>query len=168
MRTLILVTCLLALFMPTAAAADHLWCIDADDVHVEVDPISADIHVFHDSALYNCCPEPITYEVHFGDATMFVVEHVAADPPCDCNCCFDLGVKIHDPPPGPWCVTFSWLDEETGTWVEWHGQIVVPDVGQGYTGGEVEPENSGCLTTTGVQDPPHDQLLWGTLKTLYR
>jgi len=169
MRSLFLITCLLTFLLPTVAAADHHWCVGEDEVYVEVDPISADVLVFHDSALYNCCPDPITYEVHFGDATLFIVEHVAADPPCDCNCCMNLGVTIPDAQPGPWQVTFSWLDEETQVWTYWYGQITVPDVGQGYVPGDPVTTSSGCLDTTGMEEDPESQdSTWSAIKAIYR
>ncbi|MBU0741253.1 hypothetical protein KKG45_03905 [bacterium] len=168
MRSLLLWLFVLACFATTAAANEYLWCFNADEVRAEVDPATAEVTVSHAAALYNCCPDPITYDVQFGDETLFVVEHVAADPPCDCNCCFDLGVKIHDVPPGLWWIGFSWRDEETGEWIEWHGEIVVPDMGQGYAGGEIEPESSGCLSATAVEEPASEQLTWSALKTCYR
>ncbi len=168
MRSILSVLFTLTLFVAPATADDYLWCNGTDEVRVEIDPATSDLHLFHDGAQYNCCPEPITYEVHFGDATLFIVEHVAADPPCDCNCCFDLGVTIPDAQPGPWQVTFSWLDEETHVWIDWHGQITVPDVGQGFVHGAPVSANSGCLDTTGVPTEPEPRsTTWSDIKAIY-
>jgi len=168
MRSLLLVSCLLlCLATPAAAYWEYLWCFESDAVRVEVDPVTALVTVTHEAALYNCCPEPIYHDVEFGDATLMVVEHALIDAPCDCDCCFELGVEIEDAPPGPWQVLFRWFDLETGDWVDWHGEIEVPDVGQGSAPGDVALLNSGCLDTSGV--PTYEDLTtWSAVKTCYR
>jgi hypothetical protein len=167
MRSTFLTLLALALLAVPVGAAAYLWCVDTDEIRIEVDPATGDFTLYHDGAQYNCCPEPISYEVHFGDATLFVIEHVAADPPCNCNCCYDLSVTIPDAQPGPWQVSFTWLDVETYTWTDWHGEIIVPDVGQGYVHGEPVPSSSGCLDSTSVTQGPRDLSTWSTVKALY-
>ncbi len=168
MRSLLLSLFVLACIVSPAAAWEYLWCFEADEVRVEVDPATSVVTILHEAALYNCCPEPIYYDVEFGDATLLVVEHALIEAPCDCDCCFELGVEITDAPPGPWQVLFRWFDLETGGWVDWHGEIVVPDVGQGSDPGEVALLNSGCLDTSGVPAHSTDSLTWSAVKTCYR
>jgi hypothetical protein len=162
MRSFLPVMLLIATIVAPAVADEYLWCIDEDVVSAEVDPVTAVITIFHDAALYNCCPDPISYDVQFGAMTFFVVEQVAADPPCDCDCCYDLAARIIGASPGDWFITFSWLNLETGVWLQWHGGVVVPNVGQELSG-EVEIVNSGCLSSIDVA-----QSTWGALKSLYR
>jgi len=166
MRSLLLCLCVLLCTALPAAAWDYLWCFEADEVRVEVDPATARVTVIHDAALYNCCPDPIHYDVAFGDATLMVVEHTLIDAPCDCDCCWELGVEIPDAPPGPWQVWFRWFDLESFGWIDWFGEIEVPDVDQGYEPGEVAILNSGCLDTSGVS--PGEHLSWSTVKSCYR
>ena len=59
---------LLCLALPLSAAAqDEFWCWDADVV--EVVAHGDMVRIYHLAALLNCCPEPITFDVHIGDAT---------------------------------------------------------------------------------------------------
>jgi hypothetical protein len=164
MRSLLVFVLALACSAAPAAAWEYLWCFEADEIRVEVD--GATVTVFHDAALYNCCPEPILYDVEFGDATLLVVEHTLVEAPCDCFCCFDLAVEIPDAPPGPWQVMFRWFDLESGDWVDWHGGIEVPDVGQSSGPGDETVLNSGCVDTSGVS--PSERLDWSTVKSCYR
>ena len=104
MRSLLTFLFVFIVFIPPAAAFEYLWCCNKDAVRVEVDPATSVVRIIHEAALYNCCPEPILYDVELGDATLMVTERTLEESPCDCDCCFELGVKIADVPPGPWQV----------------------------------------------------------------
>jgi hypothetical protein len=124
MRGLILAFC--ALSATATAAQSEFWCWDADEILADV--VADTVRIRHLAALYNCCPEPITYDVLVGDATIFVEEHTESI--CDCDCCSNLEVVLADVPPGPWNILFRWFDLETGEWTDEILEIVVPDVGQ--------------------------------------
>ncbi len=162
MRTLALIVCLA---LPIAAAAQgEFWCWDADEVLAEV---SGDtVHLFHHAALLNCCPDPITYEIDVGDATILVEEHSLHV--CDCECCYDLGVTLEDVPPGPWNVLYRWFDIEIWDWTERVLEITVPDVGQGLGPFVADRASYGCLEAAVVPESPAEPVSWGVIKTLYR
>jgi hypothetical protein len=159
MRVLALIVCL-ALPL-TAAAQDPFWCWDADEILAEV--CGDTVLLFHEGALLNCCPDPITHVIEVGDATILVEEH-SLDP-CDCECCYEVHTAIADVPPGPWNILYRWFDIEIWDWTERVIQIVVPDVGQGYEPYVARETNSGCLESS---EAPPDVASWGVIKVLYR
>lgn len=162
MRTLVLLAC--ALFTLSTTAQCEFWCWNADEIQAEVEGDM--VHLRHLAALLNCCPDPITYEIEVGDATIMVVEH--SQHPCDCECCYNLGVTLDDVPPGPWNVLYRWFDVEIWDWTERVLQIDVPDVGQALEPFVAEQSSSGCLETTGLPDPSRIPLTWGVIKARYR
>ncbi|MFH1681202.1 MAG: hypothetical protein ABIH26_11225 [Candidatus Eisenbacteria bacterium] len=164
MRGLFLLACVLSMSAAGAESQSGFWCWDADEILVFVEEDT--VRIQHLSALYNCCPEPITYEVHAGDATIFVVEHTLS--PCNCDCCANLEVLLTEVPAGPWNILFSWFDLERGEWVEEIRQVVVPDVGQGYEPVLAGQIYSGCLEATGVPEAAELGTTWGTVKSLFR
>ena len=68
-------TALLAgLILPGAASAQGgLSCWNDDAVHATVEGDT--LHIEHLAALLNCCPDPITWIINVGDASLFVEEH---------------------------------------------------------------------------------------------
>ncbi len=151
------------LLIPTFASAQPLWCEDTDALHVSYDPQLDEILLRHTAAMYNCCPEPISHSVMAIDQTLFVVEHVGADPPCDCNCCLDLEVRIAAPPAGEWQIDFAWWDLESGEWRHLYDVVTVP--APGHAGPLDDPESwfSDCL-----EGPVSaDALSWGGIKAVY-
>jgi hypothetical protein len=160
MRDLVLALCLL---LPlTALAQDEFWCWDADEVLAEV--VGDSIRVSHLNDLINCCPDPITFEVVVGDATILVEEH-SLDL-CDCYCCYHVEVTVADVPPGPWNVLYRWFDIETMDWAERVLEVVVPDVGQPPTPHVARQSSSGCLESATVPQTTEPSS-WGTIKALY-
>ncbi len=151
------------LVMPPAACAEF-WCWNGDFFELEVE--GADLHIWHLADLINCCPDPITFEVYVGDATIFVTEHW--EDPCDCECCTDIKVTLEDVPPGPWILRYSWFDIEIWDWAEAYFQIEIPDLGQGYEPAVGEIWDSDCLDPTGVEEPPLPPSSWSVIKALYR
>ena len=162
MRALAVIVCLA---LPVAALAQgDFWCWDADEILVEV---SGDtLHLFHHAALLNCCPDPITYEVEVGDATILVEERSLYV--CDCDCCYDLAVTLVDVPPGPWNVLYRWFDIEIWDWAERVLEITVPDVGQGPEPAVLEQASYGCLEAAVVPGQPAERLHWGVIKARYQ
>ena len=162
MRTLILFVCVL---LPlTAAAQDELWCWDSDEIVADVE--GDKVHLRHLAALLNCCPDPITFDIEVGDATIMVVEN--SEQPCDSNCCYNLKVTIEDVPPGPWNILYRWFDIEIWEWTELVLQIEVPDLGQPLEPFVAERWNSGCMEVQGLREPSLTSLTWGEVKTSYR
>ncbi len=162
---LILLVLCLALIAPSAALGQDQWCWDRDDVRVEVD--GSRVRFDHHAALLNCCPDPITFEMLVGDATLFVTE--SSESPCDCQCCYNLEATFEDVPPGPWNVRFRWLDFESADWVERGFQIDVPDVGQGYEPYIADQRSTGCLEPGSLPDDFRAEVgNWGKIKSMYR
>jgi hypothetical protein len=163
MRTsFVLLVC--ALLPLAAGAQEEFWCWDADEVEAKVD--GGSVRIFHLAALINCCPEPITYDVEVGDATILVVEHSMDI--CDCQCCFNLEMTLEDVPPGTWNLVYRWLDWEIWDWTERVLEIVVPDVGQALEPVVTDQGVYGCLETSGVPEPPDPRrMTWGRLKARY-
>jgi hypothetical protein len=142
----------------------QFWCWDADSVQAEV---SADtLRIDHLASLYNCCPDPLTYDIQVGDATIFIVEHTEAA--CDCDCCMDVSMAIDDVPPGPWNILFRWFDLEIGQWMEVILQIAVPDVGQPLEPVLEQVTHTDCLAPSWIPDLEEQTLSWGCAKAIYR
>ena len=158
----VLLACVLLLSAPAAQA--QFWCWDADEIEAEVDGDT--VRLYHLSALLNCCPDPITYEILVGDATVLVVEH--SESPCNCDCCYNLEVTLGEFPAGPWNILYRWFDIEIGDWAERSLQIEIPDLGQGYVPFVAGQTISGCLETAGLLEPVQRILTWGAIKTHYR
>ena len=159
------VALLVGLLLPTIAVAESgFWCWNADTVTATV---SADtVRIAHSAALINCCPDPISWIVEVGDATIFIEEH--SQSPCDCDCCYDLVVTLANVPAGPWNLLYRWFNIESAAWTERVLMIEVPDVGQTYIPYVAGQDSSGCLNGTGAPEPPGTPTTWATLKALYR
>ena len=161
MRTLILLVSLCVLI--SFAAEAQYWCWDADEIIADVEGDQVTIH--HLADFINCCPDPITYDIAVGDATIMVEEQSTAG--CYCLCCFNLSVTLEDVPAGPWNILYRWFDIETDDWVERVLQIEVPDVGQGYQPAVALQEADGCLESAAAPEP-ETKSTWGTIKSVYR
>jgi hypothetical protein len=164
--------CCLLLILAVAGspvrAQEYLWCFGQDEVSFQFDPDNHLLSITHLAAMYNCCPEPVSYDVVMGDGLITVTEVVGADPPCDCICCFELKVDISEIPAGFWTVEFVWLNEEDFQWYTEGIQVVVPGVVDTAELLEVDHQISDCLEASSVPDPPAPFCGWGRLKALYR
>lgn len=162
MRALALIVCLV---VPVVAAAqEEFWCWDADEITADV--CGDTLHLSHYAALLNCCPDPITYIIEAGDATILVEEHSLSV--CDCDCCYDVKVVVADVPPGPWQVLYRWFDIEIWDWTERVLEIEVPDVGQGLEPYAARVTDSDCLETSYAPGWAQAPVSWGVVKTHYR
>jgi hypothetical protein len=162
MRALVLFICV---FLPVSASAqDEFWCWDADEIVADV--VGSTVHLHHLAALLNCCPDPITFDIEVGDATIMVVER--SEDPCDCQCCYNLKVTIEDVPPGPWNVLYRWWDFEIWDWTERVIQIEVPDLGQSLEPYVADRWASGCMETAGLKEPLVAPMTWGEIRVIYR
>jgi len=162
-KTLIAVA---ALLLAAPAAADFgLWCEYADEVRVEVN--GADVTVIHEAAVYNCCPDPFDYDAVWDGDRLVVTETEVLTNPCFCVCCFDLSTTVESVPPGDWVLRFAWFDSETSAWTEVEVPFTVGDVGQSGPASVGENGDSGCLTSSGVDDAP-TTMPWGQIKAIYR
>ena len=157
----------LLLAAPPAAQAYQLWCEDADALRIGVDPQTAAVLLTHAGAMYNCCPEPILYDVEANGGTLTVVERVLEETPCDCICCFDLEIVVADVPPGDWAVVFRWLDAESASWRELTGAVSVPATARDGAPHAELAAPPACLVSTGVE-PDASTGAWGLIKTIYR
>jgi hypothetical protein len=124
--------------------------------------------VQHLAAALNCCPDPITYDVHVGDVTIFIEEQ--SQSPCDCNCCYNLALTLDDVGPGPWILRYRWFDIEINDWAERELQIHVPDIGQPTETYVFSQASYGCLEAEGIADdgPLVREQSWGLIKRRYR
>ncbi len=164
MRATSLRFCILLLIIFATSAHAQFWCWDTDEIVAEVDGHS--VRIEHLAALYNCCPDPITYDVEVGDATIFIQENTLM--PCDCECCYDLTLVVADVPPGPWNLLFRWFDVESWQWTERVLQVEVPDVGQTPPPYVADAFRTECLETTSVPDETSIGMTWGAVKALCR
>ena len=152
--------------LATAGTAPAQWCLDADEIDVEIDGDQVVIH--HDAAYYNCCPDPFTYEVTFADGVLTVIETEVLSNPCYCLCCYDLWAVVDNVPSGDWTLVYHWYDYEAYDWVSMTVPFEVPDAGQNAPAGLVMSDRSECLTRSSVDDPDPALFEWGRVKTLYR
>jgi hypothetical protein len=172
-RAILAAALLATLLAATPAAAQYLdlWCWEADEIHARVE--EGALIVFHDAAVYNCCPDSFDYEVSLEETTIRVREIEILTMPCDCLCCFDLAATIEDLPPGVYQLEFSWYDYEGATWLAHWFEVTIPDAGQAQLPAVVETYNSGCLATQSVPEasiPGPDEPAsptWGRIKTLF-
>jgi hypothetical protein len=170
-RTCIPIIFLLLLPMTTAWAQHSCW--EGDNVYAEV--VGTTVTIFHDDALYNCCPDAFAYTVVQDDSLIFVTEtEDLTSGGCDCWCCIDLSVEIGDFAPWIYYVRFSWFDYETEQWQEELLDVYVPDQGQSGTMTVTGQYASECQDELSVvpdeprQEPHAKPGTWGSVKGLYR
>ena len=136
-----------------------------DEIYATVEGTT--ITIFHDGALYNCCPTDFVYDLTIEEQTIVVHEIEILEEPCYCLCCIDLSVEIVNVPPGEYTAEFHWYDYETDGWLMWPLEITV--------GGEATPPEPGigdtffsdCYTAD-VEDEEDPSPSWGTIKARYR
>jgi len=156
---------LLMLWIAIPVNAQEPVCEDL--IYAEV--IEGDVHLFHEGAVYNCCPDHFAYTVDVTGSEVLVTEFEIEGEPCDCVCCFDLKVVILDLAPGAYEVTFRWYDYGAWVWQEWLLEVTVPDLGQPDDPAVGDVLKSECYwDTTGVGEPEVRLDSWGMIKALYR
>ena len=165
MRKLLIVTGALVLLAVPAAAQEYLWCYNADEVRVEVD--GSTVTVIHEAAVYNCCPDPFAYDVVWEEDHLVVTETEVLTNPCYCICCFDLYTTVENVPPGAWVMWFRWYDYEIYDWLQVEVPFTVDDLGQGGPVFVGATDDSGCLTSSAVDDIPPVTTSWGRVKAIY-
>ena len=165
-------TSLLLLFLlaPLLAEASAQWCIDADEFQAWVR--DGDIVVTHDGALYNCCPDSIAFQVSREDDVILVQEEEFLTTPCDCQCCYNLGLTIGGAAPGEHSIRFRWFDYEDGAWAETWLSVTVPEGGRADGVSILDTYASDCLEMPqstpdagAPPDPPEET--WGRIKLLF-
>ena len=158
----VVLTCLIV----GTGLAQEPWCWNADVVRVEVQG-EGTVVVHHDGAYYNCCPDPIVYDLVVQEHILLMKERTLEDPPCDCLCCFDLQATLTDVPPGNWLLVFQWFDLESQGWTSRSVPFAVPPYSGADTPAVGDHQRSPCLDeSTGVTDPP--PLTWTRVKGQYR
>jgi hypothetical protein len=138
--------------------------------------VDGTILISHNGSEYNCCPERFDYQVEVGAGQIVVTETEILEVPCDCICCFDLGLRIEDVPPGAYTLVFRWYDYGQYLWVEQSVVVIVPDEGQGEQPQVTGLEQSDCYwgptavpPEPGPGLPPEPVLgTWGLVKAMYR
>jgi hypothetical protein len=171
LRPLMILVLAGALAAAAPAHGDWSWCIDADEIYVHIE--DATIVVYHDLALYNCCPLEFTYDVSLAGDRIDVTEHEILEEACACLCCYNLSVRIEDVPPGEYTLFFAWDDTESGPAVV-ELPVSVPDLGQGASMPVAGPTlNSGCLESGAVPEEPYAEPpregsgTWAQIKALF-
>jgi hypothetical protein len=155
---------ILLLIGQVTPARAQFWCWEADEVIADTEDDI--VRIQHLAALYNCCPDPVTYNIEVGDATILVEEYTLA--PCNCDCCMDLEVVLVDVPAGPWNILFRWFDLESGQWTGVILEVIIPDVGQQSGPFLAETARTDCLEASSVPDLSDAPLTWGYVKAMYR
>ena len=158
------VLALVAVLLLAGAAGAQDWCWDADRVTAAYADGRLTVH--HLAALYNCCPDPYEYDIHLDGDRLVIVEHEVLEAPCDCMCCFNVGLHLWGVPAGVASVSFSWRDYEQNGWLTRVVPVSVPD-GPAADGLSSQTFATGCLDTTGVPEEPAPSA-WGAVKSLYR
>ncbi len=162
-----IVTILLLVLTASIGRAGGPWCTDTDGLRIEAAPAAGAVSLTHTGAMYNCCPEPILYDVAAAAGVLTVTERVLEESPCDCICCFDLETLVSDVPPGDWDVVFRWLDAESGSWRELTGSVTVTAAVRADAPHAELVTPPECLVSTGVE-PAASTGAWGLVKTIYR
>ncbi len=172
MRTLIFAQVAALLFLGGTSVHAQWWCYDGDVVRADVE--GSTVTVFHDAALYNCCPDAFEYAVTQNGNQILVEEAEILTVGCLCLCCYDLSVVIEDVAPGDYLIVFRWDDYETGQWQERIVEITVPDVGQGGDAAVAGVFGLTCLdepTAVPEDDDPEGETSqkksWGEIKADY-
>lgn len=155
----------LVLLLAGGAAADH-WCLDADVITAE--PREGGIQVKHLAAFYNCCPDPIVYDLTVEGDVLILTETALEETPCDCLCCFDLRIFVAGVAPGDWTLRFRWYDLEAFEWTSRDVAVTVPPAAADGEPAIGETTNSGCLAQVGIGGPESSYGSWGGLKARYR
>ncbi len=155
-----------------ARSTEYLWCHDADQVLFDFEPATGVLAVSHRATMYNCCPDPVWWDVVQEEGVITITENVGVEMPCDCICCFDFGVEVGAVPAGEWTVVFAWLNEEDHLWHQESTQLSVAgaevDSSDVRTLEVVGRTQSPCLSTAAVPDPPVDAPSWCGVKACYR
>jgi len=155
----------LVLFVSTAPAlAQFPDCEDFVNALV----FNGQVQVFHEGAVYNCCPDRFDYAVDVVGSSILVTETEVEGEPCDCDCCFDLQMTILDLAPGTYDLTFTWYDYHVWEWAVWLLEVTVPDLGQPADPSVGDVLKSDCYwQTTSVEEPQFRIQTWGLIKALY-
>jgi hypothetical protein len=87
------------------------WCPD-DTITLIVD--GQNLHVLHENAEYNCCPDDIviTFSAQ-GDVLRFDEQEILSDP-CYCVCCYETAATVVGLASGTYTVEFCWYDYAYG------------------------------------------------------
>lgn len=153
---------------PIAQAQEYLWCYEADAVAFSFNPESNLLTIDHQAAMYNCCPEPVSYLVEEAPGLITVTEIVGEEAPCDCICCFNYKAEVTGFSPGFWTVRFTWRNEEDFQWMTEEYQLVIPGQSDPVGPFLFNKELSNCLEASAVPEDPEPVSRWGAVKSWYR
>ena len=87
-RATVLLALLSALLPVAGYAQEYLWCFDEDLITFQLQPDPIHLIIDHHAAMYNCCPEPVSWDVTMESGVIDITENVGVETPCDCICCF--------------------------------------------------------------------------------
>lgn len=111
------------LFSPHIEAYGHSGCLRqdrGDDLGCELDDTvslsatSHTLHVLHENAEYNCCPDDITVALTAQGYFLRLDETEIATWPCPCYCCYSIESTVAALAPGTYTVQYCWRDFVSG------------------------------------------------------
>ena len=71
------------------------------------------LHVLHENATYNCCPDDILIGASFDGIMLRLRETEVLTNPCYCMCCYNVQATVVELGPGEYTVELCWFDWET-------------------------------------------------------
>ncbi len=102
-----------------------------------------ELHVLHENALYNCCPDDIMVSLSVEGTLLRLTERAIVTDGCDCMCCYNVEATVVRLQPGTYTVEFCWFDYDF-----YEKRCHIEEVEIPEDGPRVEDySNSGCLRT---------------------
>ncbi|UCC32531.1 MAG: hypothetical protein JSU86_09655 [Phycisphaerales bacterium] len=86
-------------------------CLEPDGIELSAEP--GTLHVLHNNATYNCCPDDIVVLLSMEGNVIRLTEEEVLTLPCACLCCYNVEATVVDLPPGEYTVELCWYDYET-------------------------------------------------------
>ncbi|UCC31414.1 MAG: hypothetical protein JSU86_03885, partial [Phycisphaerales bacterium] len=83
------------------------------------------LHVLHNNATYNCCPDDIVVSLSVEGSVITLTEEEVLTDPCFCVCCYNVEATVVDLAPGSYIVEYCWYDYDLGDRCDRQG-IVIP------------------------------------------
>lgn len=173
-RPRLIISCLLfsilifaVLYPLPARGQEELWCYLGDAFSFEFDSDN-NLLITHSAAMYNCCPEPVSWDIEQTPGLIYITEFIGEDEPCDCICCFELSVQVTEIPAGMWTIRYRWFDFENLVWSYRDFMAIVPETDSEGFAELVDGEISPCIEVSSVPDPQELLWPWGAIKSRYR
>jgi len=86
-------------------------CTEDDQFELAVEP--GTLHVLHQNATYNCCPDDLEVSLSVEGTLLWLTEEEILTNPCYCICCYEVESTVAGLGPGEYTVNYCWHDYET-------------------------------------------------------